>query len=271
MNNALKHAALQERRAASMAEVGMVLTDLSLNPIAFDPGAAIILNYPSQSGLKLEASSYIPREIVDAVRSSPASELSSVKTHFRTGGGEYICRAYLVEPQTGFLTQPILALHFEKDASASDAISEAIYGVAAKYNLTDREQEALRGISMGLTSKELADRMGISPNTVKAFLRLIMIKMGVTTRSGIVAKILRNGENEERFPSSGKTHSVKRRPRDDGHELADVVPAGKAPEVEGHYGSLSSRGPRAGMNGPISQEDRFSLSGGPPSVKKFAI
>ena len=41
----------------------------------------------------------------------------------------------------------------------------------------------------GLTSKEIAVRMGISPNTVKAFLRLVMVKMGVSTRSGIVGRI----------------------------------------------------------------------------------
>jgi DNA-binding CsgD family transcriptional regulator len=40
----------------------------------------------------------------------------------------------------------------------------------------------------GLTSKQIADRMTISTNTVKAFLRLIMIKMGVSTRAGIVGK-----------------------------------------------------------------------------------
>jgi DNA-binding CsgD family transcriptional regulator len=30
--------------------------------------------------------------------------------------------------------------------------------------------------------------MAISPNTVKAFLRMIMVKMGVSTRSAIVGK-----------------------------------------------------------------------------------
>jgi len=32
--------------------------------------------------------------------------------------------------------------------------------------------------------------MSISPNTVKAFLRLVMFKMGVTSRCGVVGKIL---------------------------------------------------------------------------------
>jgi DNA-binding CsgD family transcriptional regulator len=41
-----------------------------------------------------------------------------------------------------------------------------------------------------MSSKAIADRMELSPNTVKTFLRLIMIKMGVTSRSAIVSKII---------------------------------------------------------------------------------
>jgi DNA-binding CsgD family transcriptional regulator len=85
-----------------------------------------------------------------------------------------------------------MALFLQKDISIDDAVSR----VAAEYALTEREQEAVRGISMGLSSKELAARMKISPNTVKAFLRMIMIKMGVTTRAGIVAKILDHMEGD---------------------------------------------------------------------------
>ena len=40
----------------------------------------------------------------------------------------------------------------------------------------------------GFTNKEVGQRMNISPNTVKAFLKLIMMKMGVSTRSGIIGK-----------------------------------------------------------------------------------
>jgi DNA-binding NarL/FixJ family response regulator len=42
----------------------------------------------------------------------------------------------------------------------------------------------------GLSDKEIAERMKVSPNTVKAFLRLIMLKMEVTSRAEIVAKIM---------------------------------------------------------------------------------
>jgi DNA-binding NarL/FixJ family response regulator len=45
-------------------------------------------------------------------------------------------------------------------------------------------------LCLGLTDKQIADKMDISPNTVKCFVRLIMIKMGVGTRTGVMAKIL---------------------------------------------------------------------------------
>jgi hypothetical protein len=61
----------------------------------------------------------------------------------------------------------------------------------------------LRGISLGLSSKVMADRMDISPNTVKAFLRLIMIKMGVTSRAGIVANILNRATMDDGAARTG--------------------------------------------------------------------
>jgi DNA-binding CsgD family transcriptional regulator len=189
----MSHVIIQKSNGPPMmAEVGLVLMDMSLKLIAFDRGAAAILNYPNQPGGKMEPASCLPKEILDIIRGRKPADVSAIKTQFRMGKSEYTCRAYLVEPNNGSFTQPVVALHLERVSTASDTI----YEVAAKYNLTDREQEVLRGISLGLANKELAERMSISPNTVKAFLRLIMIKMGVTTRAGIVANILHNGAKQ---------------------------------------------------------------------------
>jgi DNA-binding CsgD family transcriptional regulator len=184
-----------------VAEEGLILMDLPLKLIAFDRGAAAMLNYPNQPGAKAEPASCIPKEILDIIRSHPHTDLASEKARFRIGKSDYVSRFYLVESQNG---SPLVAVHLEKDSSSSDAIEEA----ASKYHLTEREQEALKGILMGLASKELAERMNISPNTVKAFLRLIMIKMGVTTRAGVVAKILQN-----RTPFSERAEMANDDPR----------------------------------------------------------
>jgi DNA-binding CsgD family transcriptional regulator len=59
----------------------------------------------------------------------------------------------------------------------------------ARFRLTPREQETVKLLFEGLTSEESANRMKISANTSGAFLRLVMVKMDVSTRSGIVGKI----------------------------------------------------------------------------------
>ncbi len=172
-----------------MADEGLVLTDPAFNLIAVDPGAATILNYRDRTAIKGKPVPPLPDGIMEAIRNRTPKDRSVIKTHVRLGQNEFICRTYLLESQDGSPAPPMIALHLERDSSVNSAISE----IVSKYHLTDREQEVLRGISMGLATKELADQMNISPNTVKAFLRLVMIKMRVTTRAAIVAKILHNG------------------------------------------------------------------------------
>jgi DNA-binding CsgD family transcriptional regulator len=74
----------------------------------------------------------------------------------------------------------------ERDASSSYS---ALEEVSEQFDLTQRERETVEFLLQGLTSKEIATRMQISPNTVKAFLRLVMVKMKVSTRSGIAGKL----------------------------------------------------------------------------------
>jgi DNA-binding CsgD family transcriptional regulator len=59
-----------------------------------------------------------------------------------------------------------------------------------QYRLTKRERETLELLIRGLNSEEIAARMNISRNTVKAFLRLVMVEMGVSTRSGVIGKVI---------------------------------------------------------------------------------
>lgn len=55
---------------------------------------------------------------------------------------------------------------------------------------TAREKMLVTLLSEGKTNKDLAHSMGISEYTVKEHIRRIMRKLNVTTRSGIVAKLL---------------------------------------------------------------------------------
>jgi DNA-binding CsgD family transcriptional regulator len=166
------------------AEDGLILMDLSRKPIAIDPGADAIFARASQSGFRLEPASWLPQEFTQLFGRSEGAERSPLQAHVQIGPINYACTAYRLECQIRTVAQPVIAIHL---ARAVDA--DTIYDLIEKYQLTARELEVLRGILTGLANKELAVRMKISPNTVKAFLRLIMIKMGVTTRSEMFAKV----------------------------------------------------------------------------------
>ncbi len=59
-----------------------------------------------------------------------------------------------------------------------------------EWSLTPREQEVLHLLAQGLTNKAIAERLVISPNTVKRHLQAIFGKLGVNTRAAAVAKWL---------------------------------------------------------------------------------
>lgn len=171
--------------AGSRAHTGLILLDKSLRVIARDRGADAI--FGTQNGAEsTQCGSPIPAEILDLLRTHHNGSGAPLTAHLHVGGCDYIIRAYFIEPEPDTTDGLLMAVSLERDAFALTAIGE----IVAPYNLTQREQEAFTGILLGLSTKELATRMNISPNTVKAFLRLIMIKMGVTTRAGIVARIL---------------------------------------------------------------------------------
>lgn len=59
--------------------------------------------------------------------------------------------------------------------------------------LTPREAEALSLIAQGLSNRELADRMALSPNSIKSYIRTAYRKIGVNSRSQAVLWAITNG------------------------------------------------------------------------------
>jgi DNA-binding NarL/FixJ family response regulator len=70
------------------------------------------------------------------------------------------------------------------------ALSAAIEGPTGRFGLTDREAEVLDLLVEGLTNRQIAERLVISPNTVKRHLQAIFAKLGVNTRAAAVAKAI---------------------------------------------------------------------------------
>ena len=59
--------------------------------------------------------------------------------------------------------------------------------------LTNREREILALLADGLGNKQIAARLGVSPNTVKTHLELLFDKIGVRSRAQAVAVGVRRG------------------------------------------------------------------------------
>lgn len=166
-------------------EVGFVLLDSTLDPVLLNRSAAEILCYPLKPAQQCQHS-FLAERVRIMLVASYSSGGSPIVSEFRSGKRLYHCRVFRLDAQVKDYSQLSLAVLFERGSSASLSFTQ----VAQKYHLTTREQQVLEFLLQGLTSKEIADRMNISTNTVKAFLRLIMIKMGVSTRSGILGKAI---------------------------------------------------------------------------------
>lgn len=178
---------------AAIAEAGLVVTDLLLNPLVIDKGAATILS--DLTGGAYEFRPKVPDKIAEALKGWLFNGSSCLRVELQGLRFTWHCRAYRLEPQNSSLIKPMIALHFQKGHSADGLIDQ----IAVECNLTEREVHVLKCLSVGLTSKEVAVRMQISPNTVKSYIRLIMVKMHVNTRTGIVSKILDRIAKSEDF------------------------------------------------------------------------
>jgi len=170
------------RRSAT----GFLLLDSSLRPIAFNPEALRVLSYPNELANGRRPDVLLAGKIRQTLLSPRPSRESPLVTEFRSGRRRYLCRAFLVDSDVKGPSQASIAVLLERAPLGLIPLSP----VSEQFNLTRRERDALEHLLQGLSNKEIAHRMNVSPNTVKAFLRLIMLKMEVSSRAAIVAKVM---------------------------------------------------------------------------------
>jgi DNA-binding CsgD family transcriptional regulator len=165
--------------------IGVVIVDASLNVVAANVHAIQILTFPVGSEKARRPNILLREKISALIPRNGERELVNVR-EFLSGRRIYQCRSFVLNTKGSSSPSPAHVVVLERRASNNTALSEA----HEKFGLTPREQETIQLLMEGLTSKEIAERMKISPSTVKAFLRLVMVKMSVSTRSGIVGKVL---------------------------------------------------------------------------------
>ena len=105
------------------------------------------------------------------LKRTPTKELLEAITEVHRGGS----------PMTMHIARKVVQ-SFQKAPSAP---------VPATENLSEREQQVLDLLSHGLMYKEIADKLGLSYETVHTYIRRIYEKLQVRTRTEAVAKFLR--------------------------------------------------------------------------------
>ena len=81
-----------------------------------------------------------------------------------------------------------------RDADDAHVATRLVHhDVVSGPTLSNREREILGLLADGLGNKQIAARLGISPNTVKTHLELLFEKLGVSSRAEAVATGVRRG------------------------------------------------------------------------------
>jgi DNA-binding CsgD family transcriptional regulator len=176
------------RQTAWPPVTGFIVADASLKPLFANNEAISILTYPGSPAMGIAdvfQKKVVPNLFSTHLAQAHKSEgLTTLK--LKSGRRSYFCRAFPLNNNGKGPTGAATLVVLERGMSGPVALSQ----VSRQFNFTQREQQAVALLLQGLSNKEIAESMGISANTVKAFLRMATIKMGAPSRFGIVTKIL---------------------------------------------------------------------------------
>ncbi|HKU27547.1 MAG TPA: LuxR C-terminal-related transcriptional regulator [Candidatus Sulfotelmatobacter sp.] len=171
-------------------QVGLAILNLELKPVFCNAEAYRIVTYPGNARPQRALEQLAIQEI-----QAIAKQTAKDSTHaYLSGRRTYLVRMISSGKQAAGVSASLLngntpsaVLLMERPSNSK---VERIDEISRQYDLTEREREAISLLCQGLTSKQIAEQMNISPNTVKVFLRLVMLKMNVSTRSAIVGKLV---------------------------------------------------------------------------------
>ncbi len=71
----------------------------------------------------------------------------------------------------------------------------AILSAGGTGHISSREKEIVDSVCQGLSNKEIAQRFGLSPHTIKAHLNRVFRKLNVKSRSQLLSQAMRGGRS----------------------------------------------------------------------------
>jgi FixJ family two-component response regulator len=141
------------------------------------PGCLILdIRMPAISGLKLQEKLTEKGVSWPTVIISGHGDIEACRRAFRNGAIDFLSKP--VDEQN--LIDAIQKGHAELEAN-QQALEERAEAVALVRNLSTREQQVLEMIAKGLTTKQIADALTLSPRTVESHRAAIAAKAGTSS------------------------------------------------------------------------------------------
>ena len=178
------------RQARPLANqgVGVLLMDSSLSPVSCNDETIRILSYPDAPKQIRRLDVFLTETIrARLLNHSKSPRHSPFVPELVSGKRRYCCWVFHLNWHRRGPSHAALELLLERGSSGLLFLPR----MAQLFNFSEREKQAADLLLQGFCNKEIANRMNISPNTVNTFFRLIMIKMGVSSRSGILARMIK--------------------------------------------------------------------------------
>jgi DNA-binding CsgD family transcriptional regulator len=66
-----------------------------------------------------------------------------------------------------------------------------------RFHLSPREFQVVQVLTVGMTDKQIASEIGVSPATVRGYMKVIRAKLGVSTRTAILQRLLTAPEDSQ--------------------------------------------------------------------------
>lgn len=124
----------------------------------------------------------VDREALAALR------LADALAHFGCGGDVAPSRITTLARRAGLDREQLRTLLYDQDAVAVTPLRDAV-----PNPLSERETEVLRHLSEGLVYKQIAERLELSPSTVRTHLHNVYAKLDVVDRAQAVLIGIRSG------------------------------------------------------------------------------
>lgn len=172
---AIRSAVMRRDRATATPAPTMLVIDSDASLVSATPGADDVLAELATHGLDVD----VPTVVVAAARRAEnLKNATGISMRARGSSGRWfrLHAAPLGEHQVAVVVEP---------AGPADLVAI----VLESYDLTQRESEVVPLLARGLSNKEIAAEMCISPHTVNDHIKTIFAKCDVTSRGELVARL----------------------------------------------------------------------------------